>query len=113
MKAAQKVGDKLSFIKGTSEFTNEPATKPPEVPDTLPIKSIKLRKCRKSILDEEEEAEHAEKDDGDNDRNKGGEKGEKPSFEEQGELAPKKRKSTVNVPMNNVTVAKNLKQSLT
>ena len=92
MKAAQKVGDKLSFTKGTSEFTNEPATEPPEVPDTLPVKSIKLRKHRKSISDEEEEAEHAEKDDGDNDGNQGGEKGEKPSVEEQGELAPKNKK---------------------
>ena len=92
MKAVQKVGDKLSFTKTTSEFTNEPATEPPEVPDTLPVKSIKLRKHRKSISDEEEEAEHAEKDDGDNDGNQGGEKGEKPSVEEQGELAPKNKK---------------------
>ena len=76
MKAAQKVGDKLSFTKGTSRFT----------------KSIKLRKHRRSILDEEEEAEGAEKDDGDNDGNQGGEKGEKPSVEEQGEPAPKKKK---------------------
>ena len=92
MKVAQKVGDKLSFTKGTSEFTNEPATEPPEVPDPSPVKSIKLCKRRKSISDEEEEAEHAEKDDGDNDGNKGGGKGEKPSVEEQGEPAPKKKK---------------------
>ena len=91
MKAVQNVGDKLSFTKGTLGFTNEPATKPPEVPDTSLVKSIKLHKHRRSILDEEE-AEGAEKDDGDNDRNQGGEKGEKPSVEEQGEPAPKKKK---------------------
>ena len=54
MKVVQKVGDKLSFTKGTSRFTNEPTTEPPEVPDTSPVKSIKLHKHRRSILDEEE-----------------------------------------------------------
>ena len=39
-----------------------------------------------------QKAEGAEKDDGDNDGNQGGEKGEKPSVEEQGEPAPKKKK---------------------
>ena len=94
MKVVQKVGEKLSFTKGTSGFTNEPTTEPPEVPDTSPVKSIKLQKCRRSILDEEEEAEGGEKegDDGDNDGNQGGEKGEKASVKEQGELAPKKKK---------------------
>ena len=90
MKAAQKVGNKLSFTKGTSGFTNKPASEAPEVPDPSLVKSIKLCKCRRSILDEE--AEGAEKDDGDNDGNQGGEKGEKPSVKEQGEPAPKKKK---------------------
>ena len=58
MKAAQKVVEKLNFANGTSSFTNEPAMEPPEVPDTSPIKTIKLRKWRKSLSDnEEEEAE--------------------------------------------------------
>ena len=82
MKAAQKLGNKLSFTKGTSGFTNEPTSEPPEVPDPSPVKSIKLHKHRRSISDEEEEAaEGGEKDDGDNDGNQGGEKGEKPSVE--------------------------------
>ena len=46
MKAAQKVAEKLNFTNGTSSFTNEPTTEPPEVPDTSPVKSIKLRKHR-------------------------------------------------------------------
>ena len=49
MKAAQKVVEKLNFVNGTSSFTNEPATEPPEVPDTSPVKAIKLRKWRKSF----------------------------------------------------------------
>ena len=115
MKAVQKVGEKLSFTKGTSGFTNEPATEPPEVPDTLPVKSIKLWKHRRSISDEEEEMEGGEKegDDGDNDGNQGGEKGEKASLKSRVNQHQKRRKSTVNVLMNSATAGKNLKQSLT
>ena len=49
MKAAQKVAEKLNFANGTSSFTNEPATEPPEVPDTSPVETIKLCKQRKSL----------------------------------------------------------------
>ena len=44
MKAAQKVVEKLNFVNGTSSFTNEPATEPPQLPDTSPVKAIKLCK---------------------------------------------------------------------
>ena len=67
------------------------------MPDTLPIKSIKLRKCRRSISDDEEkeeETEGGEKEgnDGDNEGNEGHEKGEKATVEEQAEPAQKKKK---------------------
>ena len=113
MKGAQKVGDKLSFTKGTLEFTNKPATKPPEVPDPSPVKSIKLRKRRKSISDDEEEAECAEKMMVIMTGIKKVKKGRSHQSKSRVNRHPKTRKWTVNVLMNNVTVAKNLKQSLT
>ena len=49
MKEAQKVAEKLNFANGTSSFTNEPATEPPEVPDTSLVKTIKQQVEEKSV----------------------------------------------------------------
>ena len=109
IKAAQKVAEKLNFANGTSLFTNEPATEPLEVPDTSPVKTIKLCKRRKSLSDNEE-AEGEKEGDG-NQGSEGVEKGEKGSkaVGEEGEPPAKKRKWTANVVMNSVTVANSLK----
>ena len=84
--------DKLNFANGISSFTNEP-----EVPDTSPIKTIKLRKRRKSLSDNEEEEEEAEGEkegDGNQGSSEGVEKGEKASkpVGEKGEPPAKKKK---------------------
>ena len=94
LKAADKIADKLNFANGTSSFTNEPAKEPPEVPDTSPIKTIKLRKRRKSLSDNEEEAEGEKEGDGNQGGSEGVEKGEKASkpVGEEGEPPAKKKK---------------------
>ena len=97
LKVADKIADKLNFANRTSSFTNEPAKEPPEVPDTSPIKTIKLRKRRKSLSDNEEEEEEAEGEkegDGNQGGSEGVEKGEKASkpVGEEGEPPAKKKK---------------------
>ena len=93
-KVAEKVVEKLNFANGTSSFTNEPATEPPEVPDTSPVKTIKLRKRRKSLSDNEEEEAEGEKEGDGNQGSEGVEKGEKGSkaVGEEGEPPAKKKK---------------------
>ena len=111
IKAAQKVVEKLNFANGTSLFTNEPTTEPPEVPDTSPVKTIKLCKWRKSLPDNEEEEAESEKEGDGNQGSEGVEKGEKGSkaVGEEGEPPAKKRKWTANIVMNSVTVANSSK----
>ena len=114
MKAAQKVAEKFNFANGTSFFTNEPATEPPEVPDTSPVKTIKLHKRRKSLSDNEEEEAEGEKEGNGNQGSEGVEKGEKGSkavgeSERSVNHQPKKRKWTANIVMNSVTVANSSK----
>ena len=94
IKAAQKVAEKLNFANGTSSFTNEPTTEPPEVPDTSPVKTIKLCKQRKSLSDNEEEEAEGEKEGDGNQGSEGVEKGEKGSkaVGEEGEPPAKKKK---------------------
>ena len=111
LNVADKIADKLNFANGTSSFTNEPAKEPPEVPDTSPIKTIKLRKWRKSLSDNEEEAEGEKEGDGNQGGSEGVEKGKKASkpIGEEGEPPAKKRKWTANAVMNSVTVVNSLK----
>ena len=112
IKVAQKVAEKLNFANGTSSFTNKPTMEPSEVPDTSPVKTIKLRKRRKSLSDNEEEEAEGEKEGDGNQGSEGVEKGEKglKAVGEEGEPpAKKKRKWTVNVVMNSITVANSLK----
>ena len=94
IKAAEKVAEKLNFANGTSSFTNEPATEPPDVPDTSPVKTIKLHKQRKSLSDNEEEEAEGEKEGDGNQGSEGVEKGKKGSkaVREEGEPPPKKKK---------------------
>ena len=96
IKVAQKVVEKLNFANGTSSFTNEPATEPLEVPDTSPVKTIKLRKWRKSLSDNEEEEEEAEgeKEGDGNQGSEGVENGKKglKAVREEGEPPAKKKK---------------------
>ena len=94
IKVAQKVVEKLNFANGTSSFTNEPTTEPPEVPDTSPVKTIKLCKWRKSLSDNEEEEAESEKEGDGNQGSEGVEKGEKGSkaVGEEGEPPAKKKK---------------------
>ena len=114
LKVADKIVDKFNFANGTSSFTNESAKEPPEVPDTSPIKTIKLCKQRKSLSDNEEEEEEAEGEkegDGNQGSSEGVEKGKKASkpVGEEGEPPAKKRKWTANAVMNSVTVVNSLK----
>lgn len=83
LKAAKKIGKKMNFTAGTSDFSNEPEA-PTDVVllDTSPIKSIKLRKRRRSISDDEAE-ESAKKKKADEEA--GGEKEGQQQDEEQGE----------------------------
>ena len=100
LKEADKIVDKLNFANGTSSFTNEPAKEPPEVPDTSPIKTIKLRKQRKSLSDNEEEAEGEKEGDGNQGGSEGVEKGEKASKSvgEEGEPPAKKKENGLRTP---------------
>ena len=58
-----KKSEKLSFFQGTSGFINEARMEPLQVPDTSPIKSIKLQKQRWRLShDEQQEAECGDKE---------------------------------------------------
>ena len=90
IKAADKIAENLNFSNGTSTFTNEPATEPPEVPDASPVKTIKLRKRRKSLSDDEEQVE-GDQEEGDG--NEGSEAVEKGAVKDDGEPAAKKKRT--------------------
>ena len=81
--AADRIAENLNFSNGTSTFTNEAATEPPEVPDPSPVKKIKLQKRRKSLSDNEEEVE--------GDQEEGSEAVEKGAVRDEGEPAAKKK----------------------
>ena len=97
----EEVPDNTTLKGGLNKITqylkvaDKIADKPPQVPDTSPIKTIKLCKWRKSLSDnEEEEAEGEKEGDGNQGGSEGVEKGEKASkpVGEEGEPPAKKKK---------------------